>query len=207
MPRLSTEKMTTMKETTANGEAATVPSRRRAASVDGLRSLPRNSCTNCSTAPAARVSSAMTMTMLPASTPRNWTVLSNHGTPYADTYHQPLMPISENASRKIDAPAKSTWLRREPTAQCEIAMAASAASAAPMPAYTPKWWVHLVGVKVRKNMVPTNMNTRRIDGAARAPGTVRWRSSAATVMASAISAASTAKRRVKEPSTDWRIIQ
>ena len=56
-------------------------------------------------------------------------------------------------------------------------------------------------------MVPTYMNTRRIDGAARAPGTVRWRSSAATVMASAISAASTAKRRVKEPSTDWRIIQ
>ena len=92
-------------------------------------------------------------------------------------------------------------LRAVRTADSEIASAPRAAIAAPIPAYTPKWWVHLVGENIMKKAVPTTTPTRRQTGPEAAPGILPRRSSVPITTARHSSTSSTGRRRDREPST------
>ena len=90
-------------------------------------------------AAASSTSSAITSITVDASMWRYWMDLSNQGMPKLEMYHQPLVPDREKASTNRITPMKSVRLRADRMAMCDTATAASAASAAPIPAYTPKW--------------------------------------------------------------------
>lgn len=117
-----------------------------------------------------------------------------------ETYHQPLTLANDNATRNNTAAANTVRLRRERIATLVTATAANAPSEPASPANTPKWCVHLVGVNIiaRKEMmvIPT---MRRL-GPIAVPGIRPLRNDIATVIPSASSTASTAKRRATEPS-------
>ena len=98
-------------------------------------------------------------------------------------------------------PKNSVRLRAVRTAEAEIASAPSAAIAAPIPAYTPKWWVHLVGENIMKNAVPTTTPTRRHTGPEAAPGTLPRRSSVPITMIRHSITSRTGRRRASDPST------
>ena len=76
----------------------------------------------------------MTSITVEASIPATWIVLSHHGTPKLETYHQPFVPESVSAKSMSVVPRKSTRLRAELAENCEAATAASPMSAAPIPA-------------------------------------------------------------------------
>ena len=76
----------------------------------------------------------MTNITVEASMPAIWIVLSHHGTPKLETYHQPFVPESDSAKSMSVVPRKSTRLRAELAEKCEAAIAASPIRAAPMPA-------------------------------------------------------------------------
>ena len=111
------------------------------------------------------------------------------------------MPASEIAVMNRTAPIMRVRARAERIASADSATAASAARAPAIPAYTPKWWVHFVGVNIMKNMVPKMMRMSRSDGSFAAPGTRPLRRIAAMTIARQKNIMSTAKRRVSEPST------
>ena len=87
-----------------------------------------------SSTPHSRVSRAMASITVEASMPPTWIVLSHHGTPKLEMYHQPFVPESASAKSMSVVPKKSTRLRAELAEKCEAATAASPMSAAPMPA-------------------------------------------------------------------------
>ena len=69
-----------------------------------------------------------------ASTPLSCTVLSHHGTPKEDTYHQAFQPASVSDMMNATAASASVRLRAERSAICDSTTAPSAAAAAPRPA-------------------------------------------------------------------------
>ena len=127
----------------------------------------------------------------------NW---FDHGTPKFETYHQPLTVANDSANTNSTVAANIARLRRERIAAAVTATAASAPSDPASPAYTPKWWVHLVGVNIiaRNEMMVMPM-MRRL-GPAAVPGIRPLRNDIATETARASSSVSTAKRRATEPS-------
>src|SRR6516164_1269381 len=151
--------------------------------------------------PATRLPSRVVVAPFPGAT--KWNHAANefdHGTPKLDTYHQPLTLANDNATKNSTTAANTVRLRRERIAADVTATAASAPNDPASPANTPKWCVHLVGV----NMIATNemmvIPTMRRLGPAAVPGIRPLRNDIATVIPSARTTASTAKRRATDPS-------
>ena len=82
------------------------------------------------------------------------------------------------------------------------AMAAIAARAAAIPAKTPKWWVHLVGVNMRNTSDAKVIATMRRVGPMAVPGMRFLRTSTAAETTKPRIMASTANRRAMEPSAE-----
>ena len=72
-----------------------------------------------------------------------------------------------------------------------------------MPAYEPKWCVHLVGLNIMKKIVPKTTPIRRQAGPLEMPGTRLRRSRMNSVENKHSSITRNANRRATEPSTVW----
>ena len=103
---------------------------------------------------------------------------------------------------KVSA-AKIVRFRRECIDWWPTAIAAIAANAAPRPAKTPKWWVHLVGVNMRNSSDAKTMPTIRRVGPLAVPGIAPLRSSIAADTARDSSMISTANRRAIDPLAEY----
>src|SRR3954465_7698088 len=107
---------------------------------------PPGSCRNPSMTATNPASTAAPISSVLAWMPWIDGGLSNHGTPYCETYHGALGPVADIA-RITSMPDKNhPRLRAERSTLELVANAVSAASAAPIEAKAPKWCVHLVGV-------------------------------------------------------------
>ena len=117
-----------------------------------------------------------------------------------EMYHQPLVEVKLSARTKNTAARNSMRLRSERVAVGRTAMVTRAASAAPMVANAPKWWVHLVGLSAMNAMEIAARPTMRRAGPIATPGTRPLRNSIAAQVMSERNMASTANRRASEPS-------
>ena len=96
-------------------------------------------------------------------------------------------------------------LRADRSTTGDTSTVATAAMAAPTAANSPKWCTHLVGVNMRKNMVPKMMPIRRHTGPRATPGT-RLRRNMMNIDAKRLSAVMrNPNRRDSDPSTVGRI--
>src|SRR5699024_9088828 len=154
------------------------------------------------TMPMATMISPMTMTTVEASMALNCTERSHHGTPKEDTYHQAFQPAKEIAMRKTTEATAKVRARGERIAICDKTTAPRAAITPAIPAWIPKWWVHLVGVNMRKNMLRPIITNSRWVGPLAVPRTFLSRMKAEMIRARAKSIVNIAKRRVSEPSTE-----
>ncbi len=96
-------------------------------------------------------------------------------------------------------------LRDQRKTSCDTSTVVSAAIAAPTAANSPKWCTHLVGVNIRKNMVPKMTPISRQAGPRATPGTRLRRNMIKTAVKRHSAAIRNPKRRDSEPSTVGRI--
>ena len=115
-------------------------------------------------------------------------------------YHQPLVEVKLSARMKNTAARNIIRLRSERVAAGRTAMVTSAASAAPMVANAPKWWVHLVGLSAMNAIEMAAIPTMRRAGPTETPGIRPLRNRMAAQVMSDRNIASTPKRRASEPS-------
>ena len=112
---------------------------------------------------------------------------------------------------KVIAITKSTpavnaiRLRAERSTSLDTSTVATAAIAAPTAANRPKWCTHLVGVNIRKNMVPKMTPIRRHTGPRATPGTRPRRNMMNSDANKLRAVIMNPKRRDSEPSTVGRI--
>jgi hypothetical protein len=126
--------------------------------------------------------------------------LSNHGTPYCETYHGALGPVEDSARITSRPDTNHHRLRADRSTLELVASAVSAASAAPIEASAPKWWVHLVGVSAMSTSdTPAVAISRRL-GPRPAPGMPPRRNSTTRQVPRHSSNRATGKRRASAPS-------
>lgn len=107
--------------------------------------------------------------------------------------------------RNSTAAVNAIRLRADRSTAADTSTVATAAMAAPTAANSPKWCTHLVGVNIRKNMVPKMIPMSRHTGPRATPGT-RLRRNMMNSEANRLSAViRKPKRRDSEPSTVGRI--
>src|SRR3954453_6407193 len=127
-----------------------------------------------------------------------------NGTPYLDTYHQPLVVAKHNANMKNTAARNAILLRDHRITAGDTSTVATAAIAAPTAANKPKWCTHFVGVNIRKNMVPKMTPINRHTGPRATPAT-RLRRNITNIAVNSDSAVKKKpNRRDSEPSTVGR---
>ena len=111
------------------------------------------------------------------------------------------MPDRANANINNNPPNTRVRVCRDRLANSLKAIAPRPPKAAAIPAHTPKWWVHFVGVKLIKNRVPMKIIISRSDGPRLDPGTLPFRSIDANTNTMLMNAINTANRRENDPST------
>ena len=171
------------------------------------RSTIRESCRpdrcNHSAHSAATANSAKNTAL--TVTPPSWGIELLNGTPKFDTYHQPLVEAKHSASTKNTSDRKAMRLRAERSTSGETSTVASAAMAAPTAANSPKWWIHLVGVNIRKKIVAKMTPISRQAGPRATPGTRLRRNMMNSDANSDIAVNRNATRREIAPSVVGRI--
>ncbi len=115
------------------------------------------------------------------------------------------MVAKHSASTKNTPAVNAIRLRADRSTSGDTSTVASAAIAAPTAANSPKWCTHLVGVNIRKNIVPKMMPISRQAGPRATPGT-RLRRNMMNSDANRLSAViMKPNRRDSDPSTVGRI--
>src|SRR5690606_39031711 len=94
-----------------------------------------------------------------------------YGAPKLETYHQPFVEAKHSARMNSTPARKAIRLRAERSTTGDTSTVASAAIAPPTAANSPKWWIHLVGVNIRKKMVAKMTPINRQAGPRATPGT------------------------------------
>ncbi len=110
-----------------------------------------------------------------------------------------------NASRKNNAARNAIRLRDQRSTDGDTNTVVSAAIAAPTAANSPKWCTHLVGVNIRKNMVPKMTPISRHAGPRATLGIRLRRNMMNTAVNRHSAVIKKPKRRDSEPSTVGRM--
>src|SRR5699024_9133870 len=120
-----------------------------------------------------------------------------------EMYHQPLVEVKLSASTKNTEARNSIRLRSDRVAAGRTAIVTSAASAAPIVANAPKWWVHLVGLSAMNAMLIAASPTIRRAGPTATPGIRHLGNRIAAHVMSERNIVRTPKRRASDPSGVW----
>ena len=115
------------------------------------------------------------------------------------------MVAKHKASRNISAARNAIRLRDQRSTAGDTSTVVNAAIAAPTAANNPKWCTHLVGVNIRKNIVPKMTPISRQAGPRATPGTRLRRNMMNTAVNRHRAVIRNPNRRDSEPSTVGRI--
>ncbi len=115
------------------------------------------------------------------------------------------MVAKHSAIRNSTAARNAILLRDHRSTAGDTSTVVSAAIAAPTAANRPKWCTHLVGVNIRKNMVPKMTPISRHAGPRATPGTRLRRNMMNTAVNRHSAVIRNPNRRDSEPSTVGRI--